>query len=166
MYAKKQLGLVAAVLAAISVSGAAIAATADSTVTVSATLTTACEVSPTASISFGSFAALQSTGDKTANSGSSFKVACSASATPAIYAVGTRSMANGVDTLPFNLSLTSGAASNDLSSDSGAPSSMPGSFVQDGSLHDVVLYAKTYASDFKALPSGAYTTNVTVSVAY
>jgi spore coat protein U-like protein len=165
MFTKKQTGIVLAALASLSMCGAAMAANADSTLTVSATLTTACEVSPTASISFGSFAALASTGDMTANSGSTFQVACSNSATPTIYATGTRSMVNGgTNLLPFNLSLTSGAASDDLPSDSGTASTF--TLTQDGSLHDVVLYAKTAAADFKGLPSGPYTTDITVSVVY
>src|SRR6185295_20408198 len=113
---------------------------------------------------FGSFNALASTGDQAANSGSTFRVACSNSASPTIYATGTRAMVNGSNSLPFNLSLTSGAASDDLPSTSGSATAL--TVTQDGDLHDVVLYAKTAASDFKSLPSGHYTTNVTVSVAY
>jgi len=164
MVTKKQVGLLAAALASVSMCGAAAAANADSVMTVSATLTTGCEVSPTAAISFGTFAALASTGDKTANSQSTFQVACSNSATPTIYATGTREMANGVNVLPFKMSLTSGAAADDLPYTSGTASTL--TLTQDGSLHDVVLYAKVLAADFKGLPSGAYTRNVTVSVAY
>ena len=140
------------------------AGTASSTMTVSGTLTTACEVSGTSTISFGNFAALSSTGNKTADSGSSFQVACSNSASPTIYATGTRKMLNGTYELPFNLSLTSGAASDDLPSSSGTAAAL--TVTQDGTLQDVAIYAKTLASDFRGLPSGAYTTNVTVSVAY
>jgi spore coat protein U-like protein len=133
--------------------------------TVSAELTTACIVSTTSAIDFGSFAALAATGDKTASSGSTFQVACSNSATPTISATGTRSMVNGVtNLLPFNLSLTSGAAANDLSADALDGSAF--TLTKDGDLHDVVIYAKTLASNFKGLPSGAYTTDLTVSVTY
>jgi len=165
MFTKRHVGLLAAALASLSLCGVASAAgTANSTLTVSATLTTACDVSPTASISFGSFAALASSNDRTADSASTFQVACSSSATPTIYATGERKMLNGANGLPFKLSLTEGADADDLPSDSGSASTF--TLTQDGSLHDVVLYAKTLAADFKGLPSGAYTTNVTVSVAY
>ena len=166
MFTKRQVGLVAAALASLTIGGAAVAATSSSTMTVSATLTSACTVSSTSAIAFGSFAALASTGDKTANSGSTFQVACSASASPTIYAVGTRSMSDGVipSLLPFNLSLTSGAAANDLPLTQGTATAL--TVTQDGDLHDVVIYAKTLASNFKSLPSGPYTTTVTVSVDY
>ena len=166
MFTKRQIGLVAATLASMAICGAAIAATSSSTMTVSATLTSGCEVSTTSAISFGSFAALANTGDKTASSGSTFQVACSASASPTIYAVGTRSMSDGVlpSLLPFNLSLTSGAAANDLPLTQGTAAAL--TLTKDGDLHDVVIFAKTLASNFKSLPSGGYTTNVTVSVDY
>lgn len=143
---------------------AAFAAEDTSTLTVSATLTTACEVSAASAISFGSFAALASSGDRTANSGSTFQVACSADALPTIYASGDRIMLNGTAELPFNLSLASGAAADDLPVDSASATAL--TVTQDGDLHDVVLYAKTFAADFKSLPSGAYTTDVTVAVVY
>lgn len=65
-----------------------------------------------------------------------------------------------------DLSLTSGAAADDLPSTFGAGADLPEGFTQDGSLHDVVIYAKALASNFKLLPCGSYTTNVTVSVEY
>ena len=164
MFTKKQASLLAVALASISFGGAAVAGTASSTLTTDATLTTACEVSAASAIGFGSFAALNSTGDKTGNSGSTFQVACSNSAAPKIYATGTRSMMNGTFALPFNLSLTSGAASDDLPATSGSSAAL--SVTQDGDLHDVVLYAKTTAANFKALPSAHYTADVTVSVSY
>lgn len=160
---KNTVSLLALALAA-AFAGAASAAEDTSTLSVSAELTTACEVSAASSIDFGSFAALLSTGDKTANSGSTFQVACSNSATPTIYVSGTREMANGANVLPFNLSLTAGAAADDLSSDSGAADAL--TVTQDGALHDVVIYGKVAATDFQALPSGSYTTDVTVHVVY
>jgi spore coat protein U-like protein len=143
---------------------AAFAAEDTGTLTVSANLLTACEVSAASAINFGNFAALASSGDRTANSGSSFQVACSADASPSIYASGSRIMLNGASQLPFNLSLTSGAAADDLPSDSGSSTAL--TVAQDGDLHDVVLYAKAFAADYKALPSGAYTADVTVAVVY
>lgn len=160
----KNLSLLGVALAAALAGTTASAAEDTSTMTVSATLTTACEVSSASSISFGSFAALESTGDKTADSGSTFQVACSSSAVPKIYVSGTREMVNGANVLPFNLSLTSGAAADDLASTSGGADSL--TVTQDGSLHDVVIYSSVAAADFKALPSGSYTTNVTVAVVY
>jgi len=167
MFTKKQVSLLAVALASIAWGGmAAAVGTATSTMTVDATLTTACEVSATSGIHFGSFAALASVGDKFANSGSTFQVACSASATPKIYATGTRSMANGTFALPFKLSLSAGApeVTDDLPATSGSSSAL--SLTQDGDLHDVVIYSEVDAVNFKSLPSGAYSTTVTMSVSY
>jgi spore coat protein U-like protein len=164
MNINKTLTTLALAMAAALGCTVAFAAEDTSTLTVSANLTTACEVSAASAIDFGSFAALASTGDRTANSGSTFQVACSADAEPTIYASGNRIMLNGAAELPFNLSLTSGAAADDLPSDSGSATAL--AVTQDGDLHNVVLYAKTFAADFKSLPSGAYTTDVTVAVVY
>lgn len=164
MITNRKIATLSLALVAILGSGLAVAAEDTSTLTVSATLTTACEVSAASAISFVDFAALASTGNQTANSGSTFQVACSADATPTIYASGTRSMTNGVDNLAFNLSLTAGAAANDLPSTLGTAAAL--TVTQDGSLHDVALYAKTDAANFKALSSGNYTTDVTVAVVY
>lgn len=165
MFMKQQVGLVAVAIASMAISGVAAAAAADSTMTVSATLTSGCIVSSASAIGFGSFTALAVTGDKTADSGSTFQVACSNSATPTISSATTRQMANGSNVLPFSLSVVS-AGGTDLSAVSTAGSSLPGTYVQDGDLHDVVIYAKTLASNFKSLPSGAYTADMTVSVTY
>jgi spore coat protein U-like protein len=163
MFTKKQASLLAAALASISF-GALAASPANSTLTTDVTLTTACETNGASAIHFADTVALLSSGDNTANSGSTFQVACSNSATPTIYATGTRAMVNGSNSLAFNLSLTSGAASDDLPSTSGSAAAL--SITQDGTMKVVALYAKTLATNFAALPSGAYTGDVTVSVAY
>jgi spore coat protein U-like protein len=160
----KNVSLLALALAASLASTSALALEDTSTMTVSANLVTACEVSPTSSIDFGNITALLSTGNQTADSGSTFQVACSADAIPSIYASGTREMANGTDVLPFNLSLTAGAASDDLPSVSGSAASL--TVTQDGAMHDVTIYSRVAATDFQAITSGAYTTNVTVAVVY
>ena len=166
MIAKKKVGLLALALASVALSGAVAATQVDSTMTVDATLVTACTVTGTSAINFGSFNALLSTGDRTANTGSSLKVACSSSASPTIFSSGTRSMSDGgiPSLLPFNLSLTAGAAANDLPSTAGTASTF--ALTQDGDVHDVVIYGRTLASNFAPLPSGTYSTTVTVSVVY
>lgn len=164
MKTNNKLGLLALALASVFATNAAIAAEDTSTLTVSATLTTACEVSAASSMSFGSFAALASSGDKTADTGSTFQVACSADASPTIYSATARTMSNGTDTLPFNLSLTAGAATNSLATASGTADAL--TVTQDGDLHDVVIYGKTHAADFKDLSSGAYSASIVVAVAY
>lgn len=165
MFTKQNGSLVAVALASLVMSGAAVAAQGDSLLTVNATLTSACAVSPTATISFGSFSTLAAT-DVTANSGSTFTVACSADMEPLIFATGTRSIISGANTIPFSLSLTAGAASNNFPVD-GANATTFG-LTQDGTARAVTLYARLAKADFGSMPAGVYANGsaVTVSVLY
>jgi hypothetical protein len=159
--------LVRALVAAglVSVAGMAMAAgTANSTVTVDATLVSACEVSTTAAIHFGNITTLLSGGDKVANSGSTFQVACSSDVLPLISTTAVRKMLFGAVELPFNLSLTAGAAADDF-----PPTATGLVMTKDGTLQTVPLYAKVLAANFtgvNAKIAGAYTVNLTVAVAY
>jgi len=157
--------LIAAALASMTFGGAAVAAgTASSTMTVDALLTASCEVTATSAIDFGSFAALLSSGDKTADSGSTFQVACSSGTTPLIYTLSTRTLVNGTNSFPFNLSLTASAPTNDLPA-TGVTGVDPG-MAKDGAAHDVVIYASIAAANYSVKPAGAYTRAVTLSVDY
>jgi hypothetical protein len=161
--------LAAALVAAgmVSVTGVATATTAQGNLVVSATLASGCEVQAGA-INFGSITTLASTGDKTADSGTTFKVACSSDVSPTIASTTTRSMTDGAGTphlLPFNLSLTEGAASNDLATTT--PDAL--SITKNGTKQTVTLYAKVLASNFSganALPAGIYSNTMVVDVAY
>jgi spore coat protein U-like protein len=163
MNSHKKLSLLSLAISAVMICGSAVAGTASGTLTADATLTSACEVSPTSQIHFGSFDALASTGNKDANSGSSFQVACTTGLSPEIYAAASRSMSNGTDSLPFNLSLTSGGA-DDLAS--AAVSAQAISITQDGTMQDVTLYGRVLASNFASLSAGDYSGDVSVSVVY
>jgi spore coat protein U-like protein len=165
MFKKQNVSLVAAALASLVMCGTAVAGQVDNLLTVNATLTSACAVSPTATISFGSFSTLAPL-DQTANSGSTFTVACSSDLEPLIFATGTRTIINGGNSLAFNLSLTSGAAADDLPA-TGALAA-PLSLVQDGTVKVVPLYARLAKANFTSLPAGAYANGsaVTVSVLY
>jgi hypothetical protein len=68
--------------------------------------------------------------------------------------------------MPFKLSLTAGAASNDLPATGATAAGL--SIVQDGTAKVVPLYARLAMADFKAMPAGTYTNGsaVTVSVLY
>lgn len=154
-------------LGAMAMAGGAMATEVTDTLTANLTLTSACEVSPSSTIEFGSKVALASVSAATASTGSSFQVACSADATPpSIFAAATREMKKGGagTGIPFNLSLTSGADSDDLPVDLGSKVSL-GALTQDGAFHDVVIYGKA-PNTWAALPSGAYTGTVLVSVSY
>jgi hypothetical protein len=151
----------------VSATGVAMAATAHGNLVVSATLASGCEVQA-GTISFGSIVTLASSGNQIADSGTTFKVACSSDVSPTIASTTTRSMTDGAPTpslLPFNLSMTAGAASNDLASTTPAALSI----TQNGALQTVTLYAKVLASNFtgvNALPAGVYSNTMVVDVAY
>ncbi len=164
MFTKQKLSILAAAVAAMSMSGVASAAgTATGTLTVKATLTSACAVSAAPEIDFV-FSAQDATA--TANSVSTFQVACSSDLSPTISASGTRAMTKAGVSMPFNLSLTSGAALDDLPTTSPG-ATLPVSFVQDGTLQDVVLYASVAPAAFRGLAGGAYSvTGLSVVVSY
>ena len=164
MLIKQKLSLAAVAVASIVVSSLASAAQSDGTLAVDATLVSACTVSANSTISFGSFSS-QTTGDVLANSGATFQVACSADLEPLIFASGTRTVVNGGNILPFNLSLTAGAADDDLPATLGAAEAL--AITQDGSAQSVVLYARALTADYVGLPAGVYNAGaITVSVSY
>jgi len=160
----QKFALLSAAIASLTLGGVASAAQSDGILSVDATLVSACTVSAAAAISFGSFST-QTIGDTQANSGSTFQVACSSDLAPQIFAVGTRTLTEGANVLPFNLSLTLGAAADDLPTTLGAAEPLP--ITQDGTPQDVILYARALTADFAGLPGGAYSAGViTVSVSY
>jgi len=166
MVIKKNITLVAAAVAAITISAAAGAAQADSALTVSATLTSGCSVSAASAINFANFSTLES-GDQTSDTAGSFTVACSADALPKIFATGTREIVGGTPStaIPFNLSMTAGAAADDLPLTLATAESLV--MTQDGAAHAVPVYATILQADYVGLGGGTYTsTGLTLSVSY
>jgi spore coat protein U-like protein len=165
----KVLAVALAAAGMVSATGGAMAATTSGNLVVSATLAAGCEVSTGGAISFGSIVALASTADKTADSGTTFQVACSSGVSPTISSATARSMTNGGATpklLPFNLSMTAGAAADDLPV-SGTTQAL--SFTKDGTLQTVTVYGRVVASNFSGtnvLPLGSYTNTMVMDVAY
>lgn len=152
-------------LGAMAMAGGAMATDVTDTLTANLTLTSACEVTSNSTIDFGSKVALASVSAATSSTASTFKVACSVDATaPKVYAAATREMTLGANSIPFNLSLSSGANANDLPSIAGEAASV-GTLTQDGAFHDVVIFGKA-PNTWAALPSGAYTGTVLVTVVY
>lgn len=165
MFTKQKVSVVAVALVSVVMCGAAVAAQSDSTLAINATLTSACAVSAGATISFGSFSTLAA-GDQTSDSGSTFTVACSVDMEPTIFAAGTRTIIKGASSIPFNLSLSSGAAADDLPATGATAEGL--TIVQDGTVKVVPLYARLAKADFGSMPAGAYANGsaVTVSVLY
>jgi hypothetical protein len=124
-----------------------------------------CTVAAGGILVFQGVIALASTGNQTTDSGQSFKVKCDSgvAGTLRLYSATQRVMRNSSYSLPFNLSLTSGAPSDDL------PRTSPGTQInitRDGFDHPVTLYAKIFTEDFKSLPGGLYSSSITLTVEY
>lgn len=123
-----------------------------------------CTVASGSTLSFGAVVALASTGNVNTNSGTSFWVNCTAdvTATPALYSGSTRALVSGGHSLPFALSAAS-AGGTDL------PTASPGTslgIAKNGANQTVPLYGRITASNFKSLPSGFYSTSITLTVEY
>lgn len=160
----RTLGATVLAAGAVFVSGAQ-AATVSGGMDVQTTLTSACEVSASGLIDFGSIVALASTGNQNAANTTGFNVACSSDLSPKIYSTSTRAMVNGSNSLPFELCLgASCTGSNSLATTQGAADTL--SITQNGSLQAVPLSAKILAADFKALPALTYLSTVTINVDY
>lgn len=164
MFTKQKVSVVAVALASVVMCGAAVAAQGDSTLTINATLTSACAVSAGATISFGSFSTLAA-GDQVADSGATFTVACSVDMAPTIFAAGTRTITDGTNYIPFNLSLTSGAPTDSVPATLALATGL--AIVQDGTVKSVPLYARLLKASFTSKPAGIYaSTDMVVSVLY
>jgi spore coat protein U-like protein len=147
----------------VSVSGMASAATATSTVNVGATLEDACTVSSAATIAFGTISNLSGGADLNADSGGTFTVTCSSGAAPTIGASPLRVMSDGEHDLPFNLSLSAGAATDNFPT-LAAPGAL--GVVMDGTTKTVPIYARVPAANLGTLTSGAYAVALTINVNY
>lgn len=159
--------LLAALLAAGMAIGSAnvvAAGTQTGTMTVDATLNAACTVSAS-TLTFAAADALTSSDDVTGNTGESLKIACTSGTNPTIWSDTERTVSDGTNTFPFNLSQTSGAAADDLPTVTGSAEAISG-FTADGTEKTVTIYGKILASQFGTKPAGAYTKAVTLSVNY
>lgn len=167
MFTQRKIGLSAMAAASMALSGVAGAATATGNMTVSATLTSACSVSAAPAITFASFSTLVGV-DQTADTGTSLQVACSAGLNPVMFVPGSRTMVDtgGINPIAFNLSLTAGAAADDLAIAIGPATGF--GLTQDGAPHAVVLYARVPVANFASKAAGSYATAapLVVTVSY
>lgn len=160
--------LLGALLAAGMVMGSASvsALTATGTMTVTATLTSACSVSNSA-LDFGAISALDVTADVTNDTAGSLSIACTTgTTTPVIYSTTTRTMTDGgTGTIPFFLSQTSGAASNDLPlTNAGQAIATP--WTANGAAQVVPIYGRIPTASFAGQPVGSYSATIVISVDY
>ncbi len=123
-----------------------------------------CTIASGASLSFGSVVALASTGDVTTNSGSSFWVNCTSdvTATPTLHSATQRTLVSGGSSLPFTLSASSPGGAELPTASPGAPLGMP----RNGTNQVVTLYGRILSSHFRSLPSGFYSTSITLTLEY
>jgi spore coat protein U-like protein len=124
-----------------------------------------CTVAPGGRLAFQNIVALASNVDQSTDSVQSLRLGCDSGVTGALrlYSSTPRVLRNGAHAMPFNLSLNSGAASDDL------PVASPGAqiaVVRDGQEHALTLYAKIFVRDFQSLPGGMYSASVTLTLEY
>jgi spore coat protein U-like protein len=124
-----------------------------------------CTVGTGGALAFGSVVALASTANQTTDSGQSFKVKCDSgvAGTLRLYSATPRVMQHNASSLPFNLSLNSGAANDDLPT---APLGAPFDITRNGTDQAVILYAKIYSQNFRSLPSGLYSAAIVLTLEY
>lgn len=166
--------LLSALLAAGMVMGSTgvSALTASGTMTVSATLTSACSVSDSA-LDFGNIAALDVTADVTADTGTTLQIACTTGTTnPVIYSVpGTspRTLTGSGTALgssmAFNLSQTAGAAADNLPPTS-VGETIGSGWTADGSAKAVTIYGRIPTASFVGKLVGPYSTTIVINVEY
>ncbi len=124
-----------------------------------------CTVAAGASLVFPPIVALANGGSPSTDSGQSFKISCDASVvtTLRLYSASPRLMISRAYYLPFNLSLNSGAAADDLATSSPGT---PVNIVRNGQAQAVTLYAKIHSYNFQSLPGGFYSTALTLTLEY
>jgi hypothetical protein len=144
------------------------AATATGDMTTTAAITSSCSVSAS-TLDFGSIAALDTTADVTGDTAGSLSVACTTgTTTPKIYSDTARTMLEsgaGTATLTFNLSQTTGAASDNLPATALASEAMTG-YTANGSAIIVPIYGRIPTASFTGKPVGSYTATIVISVDY
>ena len=143
-------------------SGSIMAATANNTMTVRATLSQSCTLSSTSSMDFPSLSA--GGGDVTATS-SGVTLLCTKGTTPKIYSSSARIITNSTTTedIPFNLSLTSGASSDDLPTSAPSSSNLP---TPTGTSMEIPIYGKILSTNYVGKTAGTYNGTVVLNVDY
>lgn len=123
-----------------------------------------CTVASSATLAFGPVVALASSADVTSNSGSSFWINCTSdvAVAPTFYSATPRTLVSGSNSLPFSLStVTPGGAE--------LPTSSPGTssgIATNGTNQTVTLHGRLRSSDFRSLPSGLYSSVMSLTIEY
>jgi spore coat protein U-like protein len=130
-----------------------------------AALAQSCTVASGGMLAFLGVVALDTTADQDTDSGQSFRIACDSAvaATLRVYSATPHVLRSGGHALPFNLSLNSGAGSDDF------PAGSPGAQIalaRNGKEQPVTLYARLFSRDFRSLPAGTYSAALTLTLEY
>ena len=163
----KKLTILAALGAALSMSNAAMAATASGTMSVSATVSEACSVSASTMV-FPEISPFAAT-DVVADTAGSLLIACTALTTPLIWSDSPRVLTGpgaGLEALPFSLGQTSAAALTDALPIIATGEAIAAPFVADGTEQPVPLHGLIKAADYAGKPPGLYSAVITINVNY
>ena len=125
---------------------------------------TGCSIAPGAQIAFGAIVPLASSGDADSNSGGSLVVRCGTDVAlpPSLHSSTARQLGGPGGYLPFRLSLVSPGGPDLAEASPGSPLSVS----SDDADHVVTLHARIRAADFAAMPSGAYSGAITLTIEY
>ncbi len=165
MKMQKTLSVMAAFGCVLTLGGEAFAGTVSNNMDVTADLIASCSIVGVPSMTF-SGAALNSTPFLAGDTGDSLYVACTTGTAPTIWVDGDRTLTKEgtSSTVDFNLSLSTGAASNDLpTSSSSEPQAIP-DYTANGAPQRVTLYGRI--PNVSGKPAGVYVTHLTVGVNY
>lgn len=163
----KKLTTLAVLGYALSMSNAAMAATASGTMTVSASVSEACSVSA-ATMVFPAISPFANT-DVIADTAGSLMIACTALTTPLIWSDSLRVLTGpgaGVVEISFSLGQTPATALTDSLPIIAAGEAIAAPFVADGLEQSVPLHGLIKAADVAGKAPGVYMGTITINVNY
>lgn len=163
----KKLTILVVLGCALSISNAAIAATASGTMTVSASVSEACSVSA-ATMVFPAISPFANT-DVSADTAGSLLIACTALTTPLIWSDSLRVLKGpgaGVEEIPFSLGQTPATALTDALPIIATGEAIAAPFVANGTEQSVPLHGLIKAADYAGKPPGTYMATITINVNY
>jgi spore coat protein U-like protein len=163
--ASKKLATLAVSGVALSMSGAAMAATGPGTMTVSLTLTEACSVS-SAAMTFPAISRFADT-DIVADSAGTLRIACTASTAPQIWSDSARVLTGpGAAEIPFSLGQTTAAALTNALPVISTGQAIAAPFLGNGTEQSVALHGLIKAGEYTGKAPGLYTASITMNVNY
>jgi len=163
----KKLTILAALGVTLSMSNAAMAASASGTMTVSATVSGGCTVSA-ASMTFPAISTFADT-DVNADTAGSLMIACSTGTTPLLWSDTPRILTGpgaGIVEIPFSLGQTTATVLTNALPIIVAGEAIAAPFTADGTEQAVPLHGLIKAADYLGKAPGVYSASIAINVNY